>query len=539
MEDRSQLLDGRYRLERPLGAGGMATVYLAVDTTLQVQRAVKVLNRNYATSPTVRERFRIEASAQTRLRHPNILMVHHVELTDAAVYMVMDVAENGSLSLRVKERGPLSPAEAAEVAITLLGALELAHRSNVVHRDIKPENVLVDGNGILKLADFGIARVVEQNMNMTRTGMTMGTWAYMPPEQRNSAKSVDGRADLYALGASIYFLVTAKEPFDLHNTESYDEAFAGFPEPLAQIVMKATRFSPTDRYIDADDMRKALVGLRGKLGTSPVFVGPEHVPAPNPFASTLIPGQVDSQATLAPMGPHSPTIHTVQSPVMSALPTLGGDATIAPVAVVAFAREETLIKRDPAPIAAPRARRGWLAIAIAAATVIAAVAIGRSVRTPTVVEAPPTKIPALTEPLEPAVFAAEPEAEPAPAANDAKRPVRIPPATSTTTPAPASAPATAPEKPIVVAAATATPPPESGPNTQPYVVRSIPFGAAVFVDGASVGKAGTRRLAPEGNHSVRMVLTVDGVEKEKTFDLDVKAKVENYYCWNFNTDSQC
>ena len=117
--------------------------------------------------------------------------------------------------------------------------------------------------------------------------------------------------------------------------------------------------------------------------------------------------------------------------------------------------------------------------------------------------------------------------------------MRIPPATSATTAAPESAPATAPAKPIVVATTTATPPPEGGPNTQPYVVRSIPFGAAVFVDGASVGKAGTRRLAPEGKHSVRMVLTVDGVEKEKTFDLDVKAKVENYYCWNFNTDSQC
>ena len=542
MEDRSQLLGGRYRLERLLGAGGMATVHLAVDTTLKVQRAIKVLNRNYATSPMVRERFVIEARAQTQLRHPNILMVHDVQLTDAAVYMVMDVAENGSLSLRVKERGPLSPAEAAEVAITLLGALELAHKSNVVHRDIKPENVLVDGNGVIKLADFGIARVVERNVNLTRTGMTMGTWAYMPPEQRNSAKSVDGRADLYALGASIYYLVTAKEPFDLHNTESYDEAFAGFPEPLAQIVMKATRFSPTDRYIDADDMRKALVGLRGKLGTSPVFAGPEHVPAPNPFASTLIPGQVDSQATLAPMGPHSPTIHTVQSPVMSALPTLGGDATIAPAPVVSFAREETLIKRDAERVTPPRARRAWFGIAIAAATVIAAVAIGRSVRTPTVADAPPPKIPALTEPVEPAVFAAEPEAEPAP--RETKQPVRIPSSASTTTPSPTppppeSAPATAPAKPIVVATTTTAPPPESGPNTQPYVVRSIPFGAAVFLDGASAGKAGTRLFAPEGKHSMRMVLTVDGVEKEKTFTLDVRSKVENYYCWDFNKDTEC
>ena len=82
-------------------------------------------------------------------------------------------------------------------------------------------------------------------------------------------------------------------------------------------------------------------------------------------------------------------------------------------------------------------------------------------------------------------------------------------------------------------------PPEGGPDTQPYVVRSIPYGAALFVDGASVGNAGTKRFAPLGKHQVRMVLTVDGVEKEKTFDLDVKAKVENYYCWNFNTDKQC
>jgi eukaryotic-like serine/threonine-protein kinase len=537
VEDRSQLLGGRYRLERLLGAGGMATVHLAVDTTLQVQRAIKMLNRNYATSPMVRERFVTEAHAQARLRHPNILMVHDVQLTDAGVYMVMDVAENGSLSLRVKERGPLSPAEASEAAITLLGALELAHKFNVVHRDIKPENVLVDATGVLKLADFGIARVVERNMNMTRTGMTMGTWAYMPPEQRNSAKSVDGRADLYALGASIYYLVTAKEPFDLHNTESYDEAFAGFPEPLAQIVMKATRFNPTDRYVDADDMRKALLALRGKLGTSPVFAGPQPTGAPNPFASTLVPGQVDSQATLAPIGPHSPTIHTVQAPVMSALPTLGGDATVAPAGLVSFGREETLIKREIEPVIAPRAaRRGWLGVAIAAATVVAAVAIGRSVQEPPIVDEAP-KIPALTEPVEAAVAAEPPppETEATPIAADVKpRPVKIVPAPST---APESTPA--PTKPIVVTGATSTVPPESGANTQPYIVRSVPYGAAVFVDGASVGQAGARRLLPEGKHKVRMVLTVDGVEKEKAFDLDVKAKVENYYCWNFNTDSQC
>jgi serine/threonine-protein kinase len=490
----------------------------------------------------VRERFVTEAHAQARLRHPNILMVHDVQLTDAGVYMVMDVAENGSLSLRVKERGPLSPAEAAEVAITLLGALELAHKFNVVHRDIKPENVLVDANGILKLADFGIARVVERNMNMTRTGMTMGTWAYMPPEQRNSAKSVDGRADLYALGASIYYLVTAKEPFDLHNTESYDEAFAGFPEPLAQVVMKATRFNPTDRYVDADDMRKALVALRGKLGTSPVFAGPQQTGAPNPFASTLVPGQVDSEATLAPIGPHSPTIHTVQAPVMSALPALGGDATMAPAPLASFGREETLIKRDAEPATPPKARRAWFGVGVAAATILAAVAIGRSVRTPPVAADPPPEIPALTEPVEPAAYALEPEAEPTPAASETTRPVKIPPPAQTTpTEAPESAPAPEPAKPkpIVVATTKSTPPPESAPNTQPYVVRSIPWGAALFVDGAAVGQAGVRRVAPEGKREVRMVITVDGVEKEKRFDLDVSSKRENYYCWDFYKDSEC
>jgi serine/threonine-protein kinase len=542
VEDRSQLLGGRYRLERLLGAGGMATVHLAVDTTLQVQRAIKMLNRNYATSPMVRERFVTEAHAQARLRHPNILLVHDVQLSDAGVYMVMDVAENGSLSLRVKERGPLSPAEAAEAAITILGALELAHKSNVVHRDIKPENVLVDGTGVLKLADFGIARVVERNMSMTRTGMTMGTWAYMPPEQRNSAKSVDGRADLYALGASIYYLVTAKEPFDLHNTESYDEAFAGFPEPLAQVVMKATRFNPTDRYVDADDMRQALLALRGKLSTSPVFAGPEHINTPNPFASTLVPGQIDSEATLAPIGPHSPTIHTQQSPVMSALPTLGGDATIAPAPLVSFGREETLLKKDAEPIAPPKpARRAWLGVAVAATTVAAAILIGRSVQAPPAVDdAPPPRIPALSEPVAEAAAAEPPppeaEAEPTPVVTEPLKPRPVKQASATSPPEQVPAPATTP---IVVASTTTSAPPEGGPDTQPYVVRSIPYGAALFVDGASVGKAGTKRFATLGKHQLRMVVTVDGVEKEKAFDLDVKAKVENYYCWNFNTDKEC
>ncbi|MCB9777473.1 MAG: protein kinase [Alphaproteobacteria bacterium] len=264
------LQGGRYRIERVLGVGGMSVVLLAFDTRMGVHRAIKLLHRQFAQRAQIRERFENEAYAQAALRHPNILMVHDVIEDAAGVYLVMELAEKGSLAGRVEKDGPMSPREVARIGAVIARALKVAHDEGLVHRDIKPENILVDRHDVLKIADFGIARGVPRNANMTRTGMVMGTWAFMPPEQRESAKEVDGRADIYAWGASLWFLLTGRRPSALHNAESHGEALAGIPDALAEVIKKATRFRFEDRYEDGEQMAADLDAIVAALPDAPI-----------------------------------------------------------------------------------------------------------------------------------------------------------------------------------------------------------------------------------------------------------------------------
>ncbi len=348
------LHDGRYRIDQVLGVGGMSVVLLAFDTRMGVHRAVKLLNRRFANSPQVRERFEIEASAQAGLRHPNILMVHDVLEDDSGVYMVMELAERGSLAERVKTQGPLAPRDVADIGIKLAGALGAAHAAGVIHRDIKPENVLVDRNGELKIADFGIARVVARDHSLTRTGMVMGTWAYMPPEQRESARQVDARSDIYALGGCLYFLVTGRQPPALHNTQSHAQAFADIPAALADVLAKCTCFEPEDRYQTCTELRDALAAVAPTLGAEPVVDFEPPTEPPQTLApavgdlSTYVQEHPEIAATLAPflgMQDDGPTGTAVPSatelasdPAATFLPELLDDdgpvpgATLDPVA---------------------------------------------------------------------------------------------------------------------------------------------------------------------------------------------------------------
>ena len=300
------LSEGRYRIERVLGVGGMSVVLLAFDNRMHVQRAIKLLHKRFAKSPQVRERFENEAYAQARLRHPNILMVHDVVEDQAGVYLVMEVAEGGSLADRVKQKGPLSPREAAQAGITICRALGVAHAEGVIHRDIKPENVLVDRHGTLKVADFGIARVVDRHANLTQTGMVMGTWAYMPPEQRESARQVDGRADIYALGATLFYLLTGRQPTALHNPETHRREYEDFPEPLARAIQKATRLYPEDRYQTCEELAADLDSMLSELGTErftdfqPPEAPPDTLAPAIEDLSTFLHGNQDAAETLAP-----------------------------------------------------------------------------------------------------------------------------------------------------------------------------------------------------------------------------------------------
>ncbi|MBM4393055.1 MAG: serine/threonine protein kinase, partial [Deltaproteobacteria bacterium] len=254
-----EFLNQRYRVVRQLGEGGMASVYEVVDEVLRVPRAIKVMSPALAKVEKLRVRFLTEARTMARLRHPHIVSVYDVALDGDRPFIVMDLLSGGSLidQLEASPTG-LPPAAACRYIIGMLRGLQCAHAAGVIHRDIKPHNVLLAADGTPQLTDFGIAHNEGASHNLTRTSAIMGTLAYMPPEQRASAKRADARADLYASGASLFVLLTGEEPFDLYATEFHDRLFKAIPRELADVIKRACRYKPDERYASADDMADAI-----------------------------------------------------------------------------------------------------------------------------------------------------------------------------------------------------------------------------------------------------------------------------------------
>ncbi len=209
------LANGRYRLLEPLGVGGMASVYKAWDERLRCHRAVKLLSPEMASKANLRKRFEAEAQTMARLHHPNIVDVQDVGSDGERLFIVMEYVPAGSLMDYLNANGPMPPRMAVEALLPVLAALQEAHDNGVVHRDVKPHNVLVTMGGRPKVTDFGIARITSEDMSMTKTGSVMGTWGFMAPEQRISARKVDGRADVYAAASTLYCLLTNETPVDL------------------------------------------------------------------------------------------------------------------------------------------------------------------------------------------------------------------------------------------------------------------------------------------------------------------------------------
>ena len=170
----------------------------------------------------------------------------------------MELLEGGSLMGRVERHGVLPPRMAAAITADMVEALGIAHDKGVVHRDIKPHNVLLSTDNKPKVTDFGIASVQQEDRSMTKTGAVMGTWAYMAPEQRIDAKNVDERADLYSSTASLYALLTGREPFDLYTTELHEEMFKDIPDPLAEVIKKGCAYKADDRHQNAKELTEAL-----------------------------------------------------------------------------------------------------------------------------------------------------------------------------------------------------------------------------------------------------------------------------------------
>jgi serine/threonine protein kinase len=269
---------GKYRVVSRLGRGGMGTVYKAVDQTLEREVAIKCLNADL-TEPDILKRFRAEAITLARLNHPNIATLF--ELTEHAgdLLMVMEYVRGETFDKVSARTGPLPVDRAARLCAQVLDALAFAHRAGIVHRDLKPANLMLTESGLVKVMDFGIARMVGTE-HLTLDGFMVGTPAYMAPEQALSG-TIDGRTDLYAIGVVFYRLLTAHLPFKADSAvamvqkQIYDpptpvrQFRADLPAVCQDILTRAMSKAPGDRYQTAEEFRDALAALPG-FGTADV-----------------------------------------------------------------------------------------------------------------------------------------------------------------------------------------------------------------------------------------------------------------------------
>jgi eukaryotic-like serine/threonine-protein kinase len=272
------LFDGRYRIVRKLGTGGMANVYLAEDEVLGRRVAIKILNDRHAGDDQFVERFRREAKNAASLSHPNIVSIYDRGEAEGTYYIAMEYLDGRSLKELIVARGPAPVHLAIDYARQILAAIRFAHRHGIVHRDIKPHNVLVDGEGRLKVTDFGIARAGASQM--TEAGSIIGTAQYLSPEQAKGAP-VDQSSDLYSVGVVLYELLTGVVPFSgdtpveiamkhLSMTPEPPSAKrADVPRDLDLVVMRALAKDPADRYQSAEEMDADLRRISRGVAISP------------------------------------------------------------------------------------------------------------------------------------------------------------------------------------------------------------------------------------------------------------------------------
>ena len=284
-----EVLGDRYELQEPIGRGGMATIYRAVDLRMGRTVAVKILREVYSTDPKFVTRFQREARAASALQHPNIVQVFDYGQSGESYYIVMEFVEGMDLRRYLKKRGMLENERAIEIAHDVALGLGAAHKRGIVHRDVKPQNVMLNDDGLVKLTDFGIASMYKdaEAERLTTTGMTLGTVQYYAPEQAQG-EIVSPAADIYALGIVMYEMLAGRTPFDgdtpvaVAMRHIQDE-----PEPpslynpriapgLERIILRCLAKDPRDRYRDGDALAYALEnynrnsgGRRGATGVTP------------------------------------------------------------------------------------------------------------------------------------------------------------------------------------------------------------------------------------------------------------------------------
>ncbi|WP_328901111.1 MULTISPECIES: protein kinase domain-containing protein [unclassified Streptomyces] len=360
---------GRYQLRDLLGEGGMASVYLAYDSALDRQVAIKTLHTELGREQSFRERFRREAQAVAKLQHTNIVSVFDTgedELGGALMpYIVMEYVEGqplGSvLAADIRSQGAMPADKALKVTSDVLAALDTSHEMGLVHRDIKPGNVMVTKRGIVKVMDFGIARAMQSGVtSMTQTGMVVGTPQYLSPEQA-LGRGVDARSDLYSVGIMLFQLLTGRLPFDADSPLAIAYAHVQ-EEPVAPstinrsltpamdaLVARALKKNPNERFPSAAAMQDEIARVLSASGHTgaPVIVGDGSMPASS--------GSGVGSAVFPPVDQSAPAPHSVQTPYQPGpyqSPGPYGPATPAPATNPSYGYPQTPAPayQSPAPL---------------------------------------------------------------------------------------------------------------------------------------------------------------------------------------------
>ena len=277
-----ELLAGRYSIERELGRGGMGIVLLARDVALDRPVAIKLLPPHLASRPDERERFLQEARTAAGLSHPNIVPIHLVEARGELVFFVMGFVDGETLRDRVERAGPLPPRLAMKLLQEVAWALGAAHQRGVIHRDVKPDNIMIErATERAVVTDFGIA--LGNRSTETADGTVTGTARYMSPEQA-CGEPVDARSDLYSLGATFFYALTGRAPFEAANVPAILTKQVYEPAPLVQtlrpevpaklggVVDRLLRKAPAERFQTADDLARVAGELRGRDFRAPPLV---------------------------------------------------------------------------------------------------------------------------------------------------------------------------------------------------------------------------------------------------------------------------
>ncbi|HEX3758160.1 MAG TPA: protein kinase [Kofleriaceae bacterium] len=326
---------GSYRVVDEIGRGGMGAVYLAEHALLGRQAAIKVLLREMSHRPDLVTRFFNEARAATAVKHPGIVEIYDFGYAaDGSAYIVMEFLQGESLASRLRRTGPFLESRAAALCRQVAGGLGAAHAKGIVHRDLKPDNIFVVPDADIaegerpKILDFGIAKLASEQsagQSMTRTGMVMGTPAYMAPEQCKGAGQVDARSDLYALGCILYEMVSGRPPFvaegagevmalHIFSAPPPPRAFAPVSAALEQVILRALAKDPDHRFRSAEEMAAALQAVQPS-GAFPRAGATDATRAMLPYGAGVHPPPMPSAPQLTPPALFAPV------PVMGPPPT--------------------------------------------------------------------------------------------------------------------------------------------------------------------------------------------------------------------------